>query len=239
MVGILTVIFAIPAVIFTRENTNSTGNRNEGATNKLPDESITKYPALWVLIISLVAYTWVTQSVTVDMSIYSNYLNYSYSQTGTMMLLISVVTVISAISGGFVSDRFAEKAKNRVKARSNVLVIGYGITIIASFLLPLVASRNYVSFVICAVLMMFGVAWAQGVFWSIPPEMFSGKNLVKATSLCSGTSNIVNPIAPMVVGVLLGANGLWHLSWISCGVVCLISLLAAVSLARIEHSKYI
>ena len=50
---------------------------------------------------------------------------YSYGQTGSLMLAISIITVVSSILGGAVSDFFAARSKNRVRSRSFVLMLGY------------------------------------------------------------------------------------------------------------------
>lgn len=235
VVGGLTLLFAIPAAIITKER--------EGYVNLKKEKSssffLIKDSAMLMLVIGLLAYTWVSQAITVDMSIYSKYIGYSYSQTGNLMLTISLATIFFSISGGFISDYFAKRSKNKLKARTRVLAIGYLVSIISSLLLPRIANINFIGIVIPAVMMMAGVGWVQGVFWSIPPEMFGKKYLVTATALCSGISNIVNPIAPVVVGVVLGMNDMWTMAWTTCSIMSVISLISICILPRMNTRKYI
>ena len=87
----------------------------------------------------------------------------------------------------------------------------------------------YLSVIACA--MMFGASWSAGVFWALPAEIYPSRELVSATAFCSGASNIPNPIAPAVVGGLLGTRGYWGAGWMTCCAVSILSVLAALYIA--------
>lgn len=231
-VGGICLIMAIPAVLITREK-KTPGNQaihitNQDHRNLQQYGRILKDRKIWMLVAALLANTWVTQAVTVDMSVYSSSLNYSYAQTGNLMLLISVVTVISSIMAGGVSDYFASKADDILKSRIRVMSAGYVAAAAAAAVLPVVAGRGFILTAMTASLMMVGISWAQGVYWAIPGELYDMRDHVAVTAICSGASNILNPVAPVVVGVILGTRGMWHIGWFTCSIMALFSLMASL-----------
>lgn len=234
--GIICILFAIPVLLITRDKVSEVKT-----ARKIKDNNrysyIFKQKITWMLVFSLLANTWIAQAVTVDMSIYSNFLGYTYEQIGLLMLIISIVTVISSILGGGISDYFAKKSSNKVNSRVNVLIFGYIIAAISAFLLPILGQESFILTVIIAGLMMFGTSWAQGVYWAIPSEIYDEKDNVIVTSICSGASNLVNPIAPMVVGVLLGTRGFWTVGWFTCGIMAIFSLVSAFIIPKIKYEK--
>lgn len=237
-VGGICLLFAIPALLITRDRKE---NISETAVQKGEKEkvysSIIRQPVTWMLVFALIANTWVSQAVTVDMSVYANGIGYTYGQTGNLMLAISVVTVISSVLAGGVSDWFAVRAKSRLRSRCMVMGAGYGLSMIAAAVLPKAAALGFFSLSVTACAMMFGASWAAGVFWALPVEVYSREDNVAGTAFCSGASNIPNPIAPMVVGVMLGSNGHWMEGWMTCAAVSAMSLLASGILAGYKKCK--
>ena len=193
--------------------------------------SIIRQPVTWLLVLALIANTWVGQAVTVDMSVYANGSGYNYGQTGNLMLAVSFVTVVSSILAGGVSDWFAMRTKNKVRCRSLIMGAGYALSMAAAAALPRAAVMGFLPMAAAACSMMFGVSWAAGVFWALPVAIYSRKDHVAGTAFCSGASNIPNPVAPMVVGVLLGSYGHWTAGWMTCAIVSVISLVSSVMLA--------
>ncbi len=240
-VGASCLVFAVPVLLITREKPAAesimafSGDRRQDSHQY---GRILKAKKTWLLVAALLANTWIAQAVTVDMSVYSASLNYSYAQTGRLMLLISVVTVISSILAGGVSDYFAFRADDILKSRVKVLSAGYILAAAAAAILPAVAERGFVFTAAAASLMMVGVAWAQGVYWAIPGELYDIRDHVVVTSICSGASNIVNPVAPMVVGVILGTRGLWHIGWLTCSVMAVFSLMAVLVIPGLGSKHY-
>lgn len=234
--GVMCIIFAIPVLLITREKENKSSLKKENKDSNRYN-IIFKQKITWMLVFALLANTWIAQAVTVDMSIYSSHLGYSYSQTGTLMLIISIVTVIASITGGAVSDFFAARAANKVASRVNVLSYGYAVAAIACVLLPFIANKGFAFTVLAASVMMLGTSWAQGVYWAIPSELYEAGDNVIVTSICSGASNLVNPVAPMIVGVILGTRGLWQIAWITCAVMAIFSMISALAIPKIKTTN--
>lgn len=226
MVGGLCLLFALPVVFITRDKDKP--ERTE-AEKKRTNWRIVQSPVTWLLIFSLVANTWVVQAVTVDLSVYASWLGYDYAQTGGMMMAVSVVTVIASTLAGIVSDRAAAMGGSPLRSRCRVQGAGYVVCIAAALLLPFGAGRGIGALAVLACAMMFGASWAGGVFWALPSEVYRGDEVVEGTAFCSSASNVPNPAAPMVIGVLLGSNGHWTAGWLTCAAMAAMSL--AVTLA--------
>lgn len=229
-VGGICLFFAIPVLCITRDKPSvKTEEPAADGTKKKGNVygSIIRQPITWILVAALIANTWVAQAVTVDMSVYANSIGFTYGQTGNLMLAISVVTVISSILAGAVSDWFAARVKDRIKSRSVIMGLGYVLSAVSAFLLPMAARTGFMGLALAACLMMFGASWAAGVFWALPVEVYAPEDNVAGTAFCSGASNIPNPIAPMVVGVILGSSGNWTAGWMTCAAVSLLSVIAS------------
>ena len=232
-VGGICLFFAIPAWLLTKDKITADPQERElKAASKNVYGNVIRQPVTWLLILALIANTWVCQSVAVDMSVYANIIGYSYGQTGNLMLAVSFVTVISSIMAGGVSDWFAMKAKNKVKSRSVVMAAGYALSAVAAVLLPNASVLGFLPLALTSCAMMFGVSWAAGVFWALPIEVYTESDNIPGTAFCSGAANVPNPIAPMVVGVLLGSNGYWAAGWLTCALVSVLSLFASLILVK-------
>lgn len=230
-IGGICALFAVPALIITRDKPRSI------KTTAVKKEKgiygpIIRQPVTWMLIAGLFANTWVSQAVTVDMSVYANGLGYEPGKTGALMLAISFVTVISSVFAGGVSDAFASKSKNSVKTRSFIMALGYLLSFAAAIILPFASEKGFIILVLSACAMMFGASWSGGVFWALPVELYSKDENVAGTAFCSGASNIPNPIAPAVVGVMLGAQGHWTAAWITCAIASAVSFAASLLLMK-------
>lgn len=229
-IGCLCLITCIPVLLITRDkpvtNAKVTSHNNQKGIYR----NIVRQPITWLLIFALLANTWVSQAVTVDMSVYVNSI-YDKSQTGNLMLVLSVITVIASILAGVVSDSLAMKSKDKLKNRSIVMLSGYFLSMIAAILLPITAVKNYYVFEIVACVMAFGASWPGGVFWSLPVLAYSKEDNVAGTAFCSAASNVPNPIAPMVVGVLLGSHGYWTIAWNTCAAASMVSIISGMMIA--------
>lgn len=242
VVGGICLLFGIPALIVTRdkpkiENVKLQKPEKSNPKKKNVYGSIIRQPITWMLVIALIANTWVGQSITVDMSVYAKAIGFSYGQTGDLMLAISIVTVLSSVLAGGVSDWFAMRTKDKIKSRCIIMGAGYVLSMVAAVLLPMVAKTGFMALATAACLMMFGASWAAGVFWALPVEVYTPEDNVAGTAFCSGASNIPNPIAPMVVGVLLGSNGNWTTGWMTCAVVSALSMLASFAIPKYKRNR--
>lgn len=237
VVGGMCLFFAIPALLITKEKTIDADEKILSPKGNKKYSEILRHPIMWLLVITLLATTWISQAVTVDMSIYATYLGHDYARVGQLMLIISIVTVIASILAGGISDYVSSKSTDKLKSRLMILILGYVLAMCASLVLPSVGDKGFEWTACIASAMMTGVAWAQGVFWAIPSQLYNERDNIIATSICSGASNIVNPIAPIVVGIIFGTRGLWGISWLTCAIVAAISIGSAIVLPRIRK-KY-
>lgn len=231
-IGVMVAVLAVPVLLFTRDKPpapaqeTTTPVRQSGGYG-----SILRQPVTWLLVLALLANTWVTQAITVDMSVYASSIGYSYGETGSLMLVISVITVVSSILAGGVSDFLADRTVRKVRSRSLVMGAGYVLSAVGAALLPFAAPAGYLPLLLSSCAMMFGASWAAGVFWALPSQLYRPEDNVAGTAFCSGASNIPNPIAPMVVGVMLGTQGYWTAAWMTCAAASAISLLASILLS--------
>ncbi|MDR1418947.1 MAG: MFS transporter [Treponema sp.] len=235
--GILCLIFALPALYLTGSIADDNGTGR--ATNKEKKQegiyaAVIRRPILWFLILALSANTWLTQSVTVDMPVYLDFSGISKILTGNLMLAISMVIVAASVCAGAFSDFCAARSGNPVRTRALILAGGYALSAAAAVLFTFVPGKEFHLLALCACLMVFGSAWAAGVFWALPSMFFSGSKNLGATAFCSGASNIVNPVAPLVTGVLLGSAGYWQAGWLVCGIISLVSLAAGIVISRMK-----
>lgn len=237
-IGALCLLFAVPSLCITRDKQTPQAHEagNKRCLCQVYKPIITN-PLTWLLIVSLLANTWVSQAINVDMSVYALASGFSYESTGLLMLVLSVVTIVSSVLAGGISDWFAGRSRTPVHCRGRIMALGYLLAMFCSALLPLAAGNGFAAAVLAASGMAFGVSWSAGVFWAIPSEIYSIDDMVAGTAFCSGASNVPNPIAPMVVGVLLGSHGMWAMGWMTCALTCLISLAASL-LIRQPRRKY-
>lgn len=238
--GGLCLLFAVPAVLLIQDRQQATISSNLPRRDLAVRGKVHRMKSTWILIVSLVANTWITQAVTVDLSVYSSWLGYEYEAIGNMMLVVSVVTVLSSAVAGSAADHRASRSPSPLRARCRVQAAGYILSFVAAALLPVIATKGILALCTVSCLMMFGSSWAGGVFWSLPSEVYSDQEVVEGTGFCSSASNVPNPIAPMVIGVLLGSNGLWSLGWSTCAIMAAISLAATlmISSTRISSRRH-
>lgn len=235
-IGVMVAVLAVPVLLFTQDKPRvPQTEQTEAARQRGGYAAILRQPVTWLLVLALLANTWVTQAITVDMSVYAQSIGYSYEKTGSLMLIISVITVVSSILAGGVSDFFAARTEKKVRSRSLVMGAGYLLSAVGAALLPAAAPMGFVPLALSSCAMMFGASWACGVFWALPSQVYQPEDHVAGTAFCSGAANVPNPIAPMVVGVLLGTQGHWTAAWMTCAAASAASLLASVLLSKRDH----
>lgn len=237
VVGGICLLFAVPVLLITRDKPRTPAPAAERSRKKGTYAAIIRQPITWILITALIANTWVTQAITVDMSVYASNMHYPSEKIGNLMLVISVMTVVASILAGGVSDWAASRSKNTVKSRSLIMALGHALSALGAAVLPFAAGIGFVPMLLSSCIMMFGTSWACGVFWALPVEVYSAEDHVSGTAFCSGASNVPNPIATMVVGVLLGSNGHWTAGWMTCAIVSLFSMAASILLSGSRKKK--
>jgi predicted MFS family arabinose efflux permease len=235
--GFLCLVLAVPALYFTLYFKGPCGFdkprvAEEGAAKNGVYSGIAGNSLIWLLILALSANTWVAQTITVDMPVYLHLGEITKTQSGNLMLAISLVTVIASIGAGAVSDFFAGRSVNPVRSRGIIMAGGY---LLGAAAIPVFTFLPYGSFGLLALfacLMTAGVSWAAGVFWALPSLLFTKDKNLAATAFCSGASNIVNPLAPFISGVVLGSAGYWKAAWILCAGISLVSFAATLIISR-------
>lgn len=189
-------------------------------------------PKVWLLIVGFFSTTFVIQALTVDMPIFSSFLGYNEIETGSIMTAVTIGMIVSCLVSGKSSDMLASRAKNKAKARIYMLALGPAIIIISCLFLILADLSSFTVFYAAVLFVSFGAAWGLGTFYSILPEMFDDETLPIVTGVSGGVGDLGMPLAPMVVGVAFGFNGLWNMGWASCIVLAVLSIAACFILTR-------
>lgn len=191
----------------------------------------------WLLVGIFLAYTWVLQTIAVNIPAFSESLGYDAVRTGNIMTATSIGIIFSALVSGKISDFFASKAQNKFAAR--VWVISFGAVLIfgCAMLMSFTDLSSFGVFYVVCLLYSIGGAWGLGVFWSIVPELFKNDGLSLATGFIGGLGDCSMPVAPFIVGVVFGAKGLWSMGWLSSAVMGAISLLCCFAVLRISKKQ--
>jgi MFS family permease len=147
------------------------------------------------------------------------------------MTAVSIGYIIAALIGGSISDVIASRMGNQLKGRSITMAIGYVIAIIGAILLPLFAPLGFGLFYLAALLCAFGNSWPQAVFWAVPHIAYTPDVEASGTGFTGGIGNISDPISPLVIGIILGGAGMWHMGWWTCAIASAVALIASLMLA--------
>lgn len=189
-----------------------------------------KTPIVWLLIIGFISTTFVIQAITVDMPLFSAFLGYNESETATINTAVTIGLLAACLVSGKISDIVALRMLNKAKARILVMAIGPVIIILSSLMLILLDLTSIGLFYAAALLFSFGGSWGMGAFYAILPELFDEDQLPIVTGLAGGAGDMGMPAAPLLVGVIFGARGMWHLGWSVCIIIAALSLVACILL---------
>lgn len=206
------------------------------SVSSISTKQILKLPKVWLLILSFFSTTFVLQAITVDIPIYSIYLGYNEIDTGRVMTAVTIGIITACLISGKTSDFFALKSSNKAKSRIYALMVGPVIIMISSIVLIIAHLNSFSVFFSAILFFSFGAAWGLGTFYSILPEMFQKNTLPIITGFSGGIGDLGMPIAPLIVGVLFGVNGLWNYGWAFCTVLAFISMISCFLLCRYNHS---
>lgn len=203
----------------------------EAMPKPISGRKLLSMPATWLMIVAFSACNWVDLSVNTDLPVYAQFLGFSVSSSGTLMIIISVSTLVSSLIAGKVSD-FAAKRCGTDVLRQRVMVFAAGFVVAMASFVGVIFARSYAALVVFSVITMAGASWSNGTFWAIPPLLYSADDLESGTSTVTAFSNLVNPVATFVVGVLCGGRGAWTAAWTVSILVCLISMTCGCLLVR-------
>ena len=132
--------------------------------------------------------------------------------------------VLGDALGGIVSDRILRKTGNRNKARRNLVVAGFLLSL--GSMLPILFLHSLTWAAICLSLAFFFSEFTIGPMWAIPMDIaprFSGS----ASGLMNTGSALAAIISPLVSGYVIDKTGNWALPFIgSIGLLLLGSVLA-------------
>lgn len=198
-------------------------NLNEEKTSSL---TLLKMPVVWLLILAFISTTFVIQAITVDLPLFSQWLGYDELASGKINTAVTIGLLAACLVSGQISDMVARRMSNKGRARILVMAVGPILIIVASLMLILLDLTSFGLFYATAFIFSFGGSWGLGTFYSILPEIFDEERLPIITGLAGGAGDMGMPLAPLLVGVVFGARGMWHLGWSVCIVISLLSILA-------------
>ncbi|HEY62024.1 MAG TPA: MFS transporter [Anaerolineae bacterium] len=196
-----------------------------------PFSKMLRMPETWLLSLIMLGSTWMLFGLLSTLPIYGSYLGYDVTHVGNLMTAVSIGYIVAALIGGSVSDMIAKKMGNQLKGRAMTMVIGFAVAIIGAILLPVLAPVSFGAFYFAALLGAFGNSWPQAVFWAVPSVAYTPDVEAAGTGFTGGVGNISDPIAPLVIGVVLGSAGLWSMGWWTCAIASAVALIASIFLA--------
>ena len=195
-------------------------------SEKVSSLSLLKMPVVWLLILAFISTTFVIQAITVDLPLFSEWLGYNELESGKINTAVTIGLLAACLVSGQISDMVARRMSNKGRARILVMAVGPILIIIASLMLILLDLTNFGLFYATAFIFSFGGSWGLGTFYSILPEIFDEERLPIITGLAGGAGDMGMPLAPLLVGIVFGARGMWHLGWSVCIIISLLSILA-------------
>lgn len=230
--GVIQLVIGLIWLFTVKDTTKGQVNEEETLENKEKGSSLQllRMPVIWLLIIAFISTTFVIQAITVDMPLFSEYLGYNETETGTINTAVTIGLLAACLVSGKISDMVALRMSNKGRARILVMAVGPIIIAISSLMLIVLDLTSFGLFYATALLFSFGGSWGLGTFYSILPEIFDEDKLPIVTGLAGGAGDLGMPAAPLLVGVIFGAKGMWHLGWAVCIVIAALSLLACILL---------
>lgn len=228
--GIIALVIGVIWLLTVKDTTKDKASDAVEADNlneeKVSSLSLLKMPVVWLLILAFISTTFVIQAITVDLPLFSEWLGYNELESGKINTAVTIGLLAACLVSGQISDMVARRMSNKGRARILVMAVGPILIIVASLMLILLDLTNFGLFYATAFIFSFGGSWGLGTFYSILPEIFDEERLPIITGLAGGAGDMGMPLAPLLVGVVFGARGMWHLGWSVCIVISLLSILA-------------
>jgi MFS family permease len=119
--------------------------------------------------------------------------------------------VIGDTVGGLVSDRILVKTGDRNKARRNLVIAGFLLSL--SFMVPVLRSHDLTTVALCLSAAFFFAEFTIGPFWAIPMDIaprFSGS----ASGLMNIGSALAAAVSPLVAGYVIQKTNNWNLPFL-------------------------
>ncbi len=132
--------------------------------------------------------------------------------------------VLGDLAGGVVSDRILVKTGDRNKARRNLVVIGFLLSL--AFMIPVLRSHDLNLVALCLSAAFFFAEFTIGPFWAMPMDIaprFSGS----ASGLMNVGSALAAAVSPLVAGYVIQRTNNWDLPFLgSIGLLLVGAILA-------------
>jgi len=229
---LLACIIVVPSIIWlmtVKEKPHS----NHGSSFPEKDsistmKEVTTSKESWLLILCFISTIWMVQVLSVDLPLYAKEFHDNPSLIGLIMSSLSIGIFTACIISGKISDWSAKKINNPAVARLVTYSISPFLTIFSIVLILIIDKSNFIVFYVAILIVSFFSSWGLGSFYSILPEIMTRNQVTYSTGFIGGIADIGMPIGPLIFGVLLGANGLWDLAWITCILISLISLVCCL-----------
>jgi MFS family permease len=132
--------------------------------------------------------------------------------------------VVGDTLGGVVSDRIYRRTRDRNKARRNLVVMGFLLSLVS--MVPILFFRNVTGAALCLSAAFFFAEFTIGPMWAIPMDIaprFAGS----ASGLMNTGSALAAIISPLIAGYVIDKTGNWELPFLgSIGLLLFGSVLA-------------
>lgn len=119
--------------------------------------------------------------------------------------------VVGDTVGGLVSDRILVKTRDRNKARRNLVIAGFLLSL--GFMIPVLRSHDLTTVALCLSAAFFFAEFTIGPFWAIPMDIaprFSGS----ASGLMNVGSALAAAVSPLVAGYVIQRTNNWDLPFL-------------------------
>ena len=119
--------------------------------------------------------------------------------------------VLGDVSGGVVSDRVFERTGDRKKARRNLVVFGFLLSLV--MMIPIIVVHNLTTAAIFLSLAFFFAEFTVAPMWAIPMDIapkFSGF----ASGFMNSGSALAAIISPVLAGMIIDRTGNWELPFV-------------------------
>lgn len=119
--------------------------------------------------------------------------------------------VVGDTLGGIVSDRIYKKTGDSNKARRDMVILGFVLSLL--FMIPVLRSHNLNLVAICLSAAFFFAEFTIGPFWAMPMDIaprYSGS----ASGLMNVGSALAAAMSPLVAGYVIQKTGNWDLPFL-------------------------
>jgi MFS family permease len=124
---------------------------------------------------------------------------------------VYLLGVVGDAAGGWVSDFILKRTGDRNKARRNLVIAGFLLSLL--FMIPVLRSHDLNTVALCLSAAFFFAEFTIGPFWAIPMDIaprFSGS----ASGLMNIGSALAAAVSPLVASYVIQKTGNWDLPFL-------------------------